>query len=59
MISGLGKISSATKFVEFFVDDMLDYAVLQNKEQGFMKHLTCFDIREAVEEILCILESKT
>ena len=31
------KMSSAAMFVEFFVDDMLDYAVLQNSEHGFVK----------------------
>ena len=42
------KMNSATMFVEFFVNDMLDYAVLQNSEQGFIKDMSCFDIREAI-----------
>ena len=51
-------MNSATRFVEFFVNDMLDYAVLQNAEHGFIKNMTCFDIRAAVEEILSILARK-
>ena len=45
-------------FVEFFVNDMLDYAVLQNSEAGFIKQIACFDIREGIQEILNILERK-
>ena len=49
---------SATMFVEFFVNDMLDYAVLQNSKHGFIKQMVCFDIQKAIQEILCILERK-
>ena len=52
------KMNSATRFMEFFVNDMLDYAVLQNSEHGFIKQMKCFDIRVAVDEILSILDRK-
>jgi len=31
---------SATKFIDFFVHDMLDYTILNNAEKNFIKNIT-------------------
>ena len=49
------KMLSATKFIDFFVHDILDYTLLIKKEKNFTKNLSIFDIRKAVNEILEIL----
>jgi len=51
-------VVSAAKFVDFFVHDILDYTILSKKEDSFTKHLTVFDIREAIKEIIRMLENK-
>ena len=38
------KISSATKFIDFFVHDILDYTLLNEKETNFMANNTMFNI---------------
>jgi len=52
------KISSATKFIDFFVHDILDYTLLNEKEQNFMPNNTLFNINTGVDEITEILEDK-
>lgn len=52
------RISSAVKFMDFFVHDILDYAVLQKDVKGFIKNSTFFDVREAIQETIEILEDK-
>ena len=44
--------------MEFFVNDMLDYAVLMKTESGFKKKNENFDIRIAIEEIMFVLDGK-
>jgi hypothetical protein len=44
--------------MDFFVNDMLDYAVLMKTESGFIKKNENFDIRRAIEEILFVLDGK-
>ena len=51
------RLESAAKFIEFFINDMLDYAVLLNKGK-FIKDMKRFRIKESIEEIKSILESK-
>ena len=46
------KISSAAKFIDFFVHDILDYTILNKDQKNFKKHMTSFDIRIAVNQIL-------
>ena len=43
------KISSATKFIDFFVHDILDYTLLNEKDENFLPTNTIFDIKSAVE----------
>ena len=52
------KISSAAKFIDFFVHDMLDYTVLTKKAQNFAKQIGVFDAKEAIEELATIMEDK-
>ena len=51
-------MTSSAKFIDYFVHDMLDYTVLTNDGGNFIKNVTSFDIRVAVEEIYQILEDK-
>jgi len=52
------KISSATKFIDFFVHDILDYTLLNQKDENFMSNNTIFNIKTSVDEIKEILEDK-
>jgi hypothetical protein len=48
------KINQAIQFIDFFVHDILDYSVLNNKEKNFVAQNSFFDVKEAVEAILDI-----
>ena len=52
------KISSATKFIDFFVHDILDYTLLNEKEENFMPNNTLFNIETCINEIIEIMEDK-
>ena len=52
------KVSQAAKFIDFFVHDILDYTILNRDKKNFRKQITEFSIKEAIEEILEILEDK-
>ena len=52
------KMTSAAKFIDFFVHDILDYTMLNKAEKNFTKPLAVFDIKEAVKEIVIIQEDK-
>jgi signal transduction histidine kinase len=52
------KIVSATKFIDFFVHDMLDYSILNQDDKKFSKDITRFSILDAVNEIKEIQEDK-
>ena len=47
-------MTSAAKFIDFFVHDILDYSILNKEEKVFTKALGIFDIREAINEIIII-----
>ena len=51
-------MTSASKFIDFFVHDILDYTLLNKESKNFMKDKKVFNITEAVEEITDILEDK-
>jgi hypothetical protein len=40
----LKKMCSSTKFIDFFVNDLLDYTVLNNAEANFTKNIDLFNI---------------
>ena len=49
---------SASKFIDYFVHDMLDYTILNKEEKNFTKTIEKFDIRDAISEIIEIQEDK-
>ncbi len=51
-------MGSATKFVDFFVHDILDYTILNKDCKNFTKNITLFNVRHAVDEIIESLEDK-
>jgi signal transduction histidine kinase len=53
------KMSNACTFIDFFVHDILDYTILNKDSKNFIKDFQLFDIREAMDEILQILEDKS
>ena len=52
------KISSATKFIDFFVHDILDYTILNKDDKNFTKNITVFNIQSAINEITDSLSDK-
>ena len=52
------KMFSATKFIDYFVHDILDYTVLSKQEKNFRKNFEVLDIREAIKEISDIMMDK-
>ena len=52
------KIVSATKFIDFFVHDILDYTMMNKDSNKFIKDHSIFDIRACVDEIITIQEDK-
>jgi len=52
------KLTSASKFIDFFVHDILDYTILNKRDTNFLKEWTTFDVREAIQQIMEIQEDK-
>lgn len=52
-------MSSASKFIDFFVHDILDYTLLNKESKNFIRNKSVFDITRAIDEITEILEDKT
>lgn len=46
------KMLNASKFIDFFVHDILDYTILNKDETNFKKKINLFCIKDAVEEII-------
>ena len=46
------KMTSAAKFVDFFVHDILDYTILNKDDKNFTQTISVFDVREAIQEIV-------
>ena len=51
-------MQSASKFIDFFVHDILDYTILNKQEKNFTKNLSILDIREAIKELSDIMLDK-
>ena len=49
---------SATKFIDFFVHDILDYTILNKQEKNFTKNMIVMDVRKAINEIMEIMNDK-
>ena len=52
------KMSSATKFIDFFVHDILDYTILNKDEKNFTKNMAIFSIQNSVNEIIDTMNDK-
>ena len=52
------KLTSAAKFVDFFVHDILDYTILNKDSTNFKKQISVFDIKHAVNQIIEIQEDQ-
>jgi len=52
------KMTSATKFIDFFVHDILDYTILNKDSSSFTKNIAVFNINDAVNEIVDSLDDK-
>ena len=52
-------MSSASKFIDFFVHDLLDYTILNKDATNFIKNPTVFDIHTSLTEMCQILEDKS
>ena len=52
-------MSSACKFIDFFVHDILDYTLLNKESKNFMKDKKTFDVAVAIKEITDILNDKS
>ena len=58
MMNCCQKMTSSANIIDFFVHDILDYTILTNDDKNFIKDLSVFDIRDAVNQILVIIEDK-
>ena len=51
-------MNSATKFIDFFVHDILDYTILKKDGPNFTKNISLFNVKDAVSEIIETLDDK-
>ena len=51
-------MQTSSKLIKFFVQHMLDMAVLNQKAKNFMKDISKFDLKQAINEIISILAEK-
>lgn len=52
------RINNSSKLIDFFVHDILDYAVLNGKNQNFTKRIQIFDVRDSVDQIIELMKDK-
>jgi signal transduction histidine kinase len=50
---------TAGKFIDYFIHDVLDYSVLNNESNNFIKVMECFEIREVIKIVIQMIEDKT
>ena len=48
----------AGKFIDYFVHDILDYSIINREGNKFTKDCSIFDVRDAIYEIIEIMEDK-
>lgn len=46
------KITNSAHHIDFFLHDILDYAVLKGKQQKFTTNIQIFDVKEAIEQVV-------
>ena len=49
---------SATKFLDFFVHDMLDYTILNKDEKNFTKNIGVANVKVVLNELLEMMNDK-
>ena len=52
------KIISSSKFIDYFVHDILDYSFLNKDDKHFGKNMGIFDFRHAINELRDIQADK-
>lgn len=45
-------MGQGTKFIDFFIHDILDYTTLDKNEEEFTKNITVFNMSSAADEII-------
>ena len=50
------RLHSATKIIDYFLNDILDYTTLKKNPETFIKNMEPFDLSMALDEILKVLE---
>ena len=55
---GTNKIFTASKHIDYFVHDMLDYSVLNRDNSNFVINNNQFDIKNAIEEMVDVQQDK-
>ena len=51
-------MASATKFIDFFIHDILDYTILNEGSKNFTKNLHVFNVKHAINEIIDTMADK-
>ena len=51
-------MASATKFIDFFIHDILDYTILNEGSKNFTKNINVFNVKHAINEIIDTMEDK-
>ena len=49
----------ATKYIDFFIGDILDYSVLNEASENFLKEFKTFDIRKAITTVVDMVTDKS
>ena len=52
------KMTNSANFIDYFVHDLLDYTILSNSVENFLKDNQRFDILECINQIYDMLEDK-
>ena len=45
-------ITNSAQLIDYFVHDMLDYAVLKGKKQNFTKNIKIFDLINSIDSVI-------
>ena len=51
-------MAAGSKFIDFFVHDILDYSILNTQKDNFTKNISVFNMSIAVKEIIESLNDK-
>ena len=52
-------MASASKFIDFFIHDILDYTILNEGSKNFSKNISVFNIKKAIQEIIDTMVDKS